>query len=214
MASRPDISPTPAPGSTTITTVLLDLDGVVQHPRDFVRQATTLLAGRASVRELLDAERPALSGDGDMRVELAQFIERHQVPTTVADLVAMWLDIEVDADVLRLCDQVRDRGVRLHVASNQQRVRKDFITSELGYADHFDEQFYSCDLGVAKPEVAFFHAIIDRLQLAPERTLFIDDLESNVAAARTAGLVAQSHQPELGAVGLRRILADHQVLAD
>lgn len=196
-----------------ITTVLLDLDGVVQRPRDFVDQARTLLAGKASVRDLLDAERPALSGNGDLHADLARFIERYQVPATVADLIRLWRDIEVDPEVLQLCDQLRERGVRVHVASNQQPMRKEFITSAFGYADHFDEQFYSCDLRVAKPDVAFFRAIIDRLQVTPEHTLFIDDLEENVAAARTTGLVAQWHDSELGAPGIRKILSAHQLLA-
>lgn len=212
MASHSDSPPTLE--STTITTVLLDLDGVVQRPRDFVGQARTLLAGKASVRDLLDAERPALSGNGDLHADLARFIERYQVPVTVADLIRLWRDIEVDPEVLQLCDQLRERGVRVHVASNQQPMRKEFITNAFGYADHFDEQFYSCDLRVAKPDPAFFHAIIDRLQLTPEHTLFIDDLEENVTAARTTGLVAQWHNSELGATGIRHLLSAHQLLAD
>jgi len=60
----------------------------------------------------------------------------------------------------------------------------------LQYDRHFDEQFYSCELGVAKPDGAYFTAILDRLALSPDRVLFIDDNAKNVEAARAVGLTA------------------------
>jgi 2-haloacid dehalogenase len=44
--------------------------------------------------------------------------------------------------------------------------------------------------GLAKPDPAIFRLLIERYQLVPERTLFIDDSPANVEAARSLGLHA------------------------
>ena len=77
----------------------------------------------------------------------------------------------------------------------------------LGYDEVFAELFYSCDEGVAKPDPAFFRRAVERLAVAPERTLFVDDNRDNVAGAREAGLVAELFAQDGGRPELERIRA-------
>ena len=76
---------------------------------------------------------------------------------------------------------------------------------QLGYGDLLDGAFYSYELGLAKPDPAYFAAVADRLGVAPDRLLLIDDNAANVAGARSAGLDAEvwSHREDLG------VLRDH-----
>jgi len=46
---------------------------------------------------------------------------------------------------------------------------------------------------VAKPAVEVFELVIARLDVSPTTTVFIDDMEENVAGARAAGLHATLH---------------------
>ena len=62
------------------------------------------------------------------------------------------------------------------------------MRSSLGFETIFDEQFYSYELGFAKPEAGYFQAIMDRINVAPHRVLFIDDHEGNVAGASELGI--------------------------
>lgn len=48
--------------------------------------------------------------------------------------------------------------------------------------------FFSCMLGIAKPEPAVYRLVLDRLGAAPGRALFIDDNADHIAGARRAGL--------------------------
>jgi putative hydrolase of the HAD superfamily len=64
------------------------------------------------------------------------------------------------------------------------------MAQSLGYDDLFERSFYSCELGFVKPDTRYFDAIVDALPFAPHEMLFIDDRETNVAAARTVGLRA------------------------
>ncbi len=65
------------------------------------------------------------------------------------------------------------------------------MEDKLAYSTRFDRTFYSYELGLAKPDVRYFNAIVAQLGLAPEQVIFIDDGERNVAAAREAGLHAE-----------------------
>lgn len=185
-----------------ITTVLLDADGVFQHPPDFDGRMAVLLEGRATTSELLDVERPSLAGGSGLRGDLDLFARSRGIRATPQEFLDVWLDVKPDIGVLALCDELRAGGLRVYVASNQQEIRGAHIAANLGYEAHFDGQFYSFMLGVAKPDHAFFEAIVGELGVTGAETLFVDDVEENVEAARTVGLTAELHDPSLGAGGL------------
>ena len=54
--------------------------------------------------------------------------------------------------------------------------------------DLFDTVFCSGDEGVVKPESAAFEITLQRLAVAPEEAVFIDDTEEHVLASRKMGL--------------------------
>jgi putative hydrolase of the HAD superfamily len=78
-----------------------------------------------------------------------------------------------------------------------------------GYAELFDQTFYSYELGVAKPDPAYFAAILDRLDVPAGEVLFVDDNGANVEAARSVGLRAERWHVEDGQQVLREHLARH-----
>lgn len=52
----------------------------------------------------------------------------------------------------------------------------------------FDGVFTSGEAGMRKPDKAFFHYVLRRIELAPELVTFIDDKKQNVLAAQTLGI--------------------------
>lgn len=64
-------------------------------------------------------------------------------------------------------------------------------------------------LGLRKPDPACFQAALAQLGAAPARTLFIDNLFTNVRGARSAGLMADTAHH---AQSLRKVLKRHQLL--
>jgi putative hydrolase of the HAD superfamily len=61
----------------------------------------------------------------------------------------------------------------------------------------FHGQALSFELGVMKPERAFFERALEKLGLVAEECLFIDDLEANVSSASNCGICVVRHiEPE------------------
>jgi putative hydrolase of the HAD superfamily len=82
------------------------------------------------------------------------------------------------------------------------------MSGNLGYSDLFDHEFYSCRMGVAKPAPAYFHAIVDELELSAGNVLFLDDNKANVNSAREVGLHAAEFILDSGSAQLARTLVD------
>lgn len=55
----------------------------------------------------------------------------------------------------------------------------------------FHGAYYSCEIGLRKPDAAAFHHVLGLHDALPERTLFIDDSIQHVEGARAAGLRAE-----------------------
>ncbi len=142
---------------------------------------------------------------------MQEFLDERGVELAADVLLDAWCQTDTDVDAIALVDGVRAHGVRVYLATNQQPVRGRWMRATLGYERHFDELFFSHELGVAKPDPAYFHAILERIGGTGDSTLFIDDTEANVAGARRAGLLAEWHDRITGAEGISRILDAHGV---
>jgi putative hydrolase of the HAD superfamily len=128
---------------------------------------------------------------------------------TLDDALAAWTMIEPDPDVLQVVAALRRRSVGCHLATNQEPIRAAYMSERLGYRELFDREFYSCRLGAAKPDAAYFQALLARLELPPEATLFLDDNEGNIASARAVGLHAEHFLVAAGRSQLEQILIAH-----
>jgi putative hydrolase of the HAD superfamily len=188
-----------------ITTLLLDADGVIQGCQSMLDAMTAALGGRATFAELSDVERPSITGRGDLRANLTAFVAERDIPATVDDLLAIWHSMRPLPGAMEIVDAPRAYGVRAFLATNQQPLRGAFMQQNLGYERHFDGAYYSYQMGVAKPDQAYFEHIVADLALDPGRTLFVDDMAENVEGARQVGLVAELHDWHSGVDGLAGI---------
>jgi putative hydrolase of the HAD superfamily len=106
---------------------------------------------------------------------------------------------------------LREHGYGVHLGTNQERYRAAHMREALGYDVLFDVSCYSCELGAAKPDPAFFAEAVRRIGAEPPVILFIDDTIANVAAARHAGLAAEQWSLADGHDALHALLARHGV---
>lgn len=51
-----------------------------------------------------------------------------------------------------------------------------------------EEVFVSADIGLAKPDPAYFIYVLEKLNILAEETVFIDDNEENILAAKNMGI--------------------------
>ena len=200
--------------ASSLSAVLFDADGVVQHPAVEWRDAlASVLDSDADVdgflRDLFAAEQPTLRGQGDFPSIVADVLARWGCAGRSAHVLRVFQDIVVDRAVLQVVAELRQAGVYCALATNQNAHRARYMSDELGYARAFDHAFYSCDIGFTKPDPRFFRAVLDVLPNAADQVLFIDDHQENVASARDAGIRAILFQPQPGrdsGKALRRLL--------
>ncbi|MEV0791265.1 HAD-IA family hydrolase [Kribbella sp. NPDC050459] len=198
--------------SPAVSAVLFDADGVVQRPsRDWWSRLTALVPadGEAFVADLMRAEKPALVGKGDFRDAVADVLRRWDSPASLADALEPWNWFDAEPAVIALIQSLRTAGVGCHLATNQQAYRRAIMQDERGYGAWFDQTFYSCDLGLAKPDPAYFRAILGALRVPAPAVLFIDDNEDNVAGALSVGLRAEYYDLSAGVPALADLLRRH-----
>jgi len=119
------------------------------------------------------------------------------------------IDLEMwsgyNESMLALAAELREAGVKTGILSNMLTDMLAKLRAETDWLPLFDVQVYSCDLGLAKPDEAIYARLIEKLGVAPSRTLFVDDISANVEGARRAGLQAVLFESE---PQLRDYLAD------
>jgi putative hydrolase of the HAD superfamily len=193
-----------------IETVLFDADGVIQQPtvdwRATLAGFVPAEAAEEFVLDLMVSERPSIAGKGDFREAVAEVLERWSATASVDDVLQLWHRFEADPVVIGWIQQLRAAGIGCHLATNQQSYRRAIMNDERHYGDWFDQSFYSCDLGLAKPDPAYFKAILAAVDKPGATTLFIDDNQPNIDGAREAGLHAELYDLSEGHEVLRSLL--------
>jgi putative hydrolase of the HAD superfamily len=95
--------------------------------------------------------------------------------------------VELYPDSLPTLRELRRRGVRSAIVSNCS-YEAGAVVHELGIDQVVDTLVLSCEVGLAKPEPAIFQLALDRLGVAADQAVFVDDRPENVESAELLGL--------------------------
>ena len=90
---------------------------------------------------------------------------------------------------LEALKQLREKGFRLWLLSNAQRVFTEYELRHLGLGEQLDAIYISSDYRCRKPDVRFFNALIDEQKLDKSKCLMIgNDIHTDIGGAKAAGL--------------------------
>ena len=92
-------------------------------------------------------------------------------------------------ETLEIARRLADGGARLALLSNCPEPMAVAIDA-MSWTDLIPRRFYSCRLGVTKPDPAIFETVLAQLGAAPADVTLVDDRPDNVAGAAAAGLRA------------------------
>ncbi|MGB0756931.1 MAG: HAD family hydrolase [Patescibacteria group bacterium] len=128
-----------------------------------------------------------LVGTGDLKQLLPEYLNKWNWEGGVDEFLRYWFKSEhyIDLDLIKGIDTLRKRGGRFYIATNQEKYRTEYIRSDMGLHQHFDDIFSSAYLGVTKPHKSFYDSISSKLE--NHDIYFWDDDEDNVRAARETG---------------------------
>ena len=92
--------------------------------------------------------------------------------------------------------------------NNEARETNDYRFARYGLRKYFKVAFSSCYVGLRKPGAPIYLRALDILGVPPERVLFIDDRQENVAGAESVGIKgirftgATTLRPQLQSLGV------------
>ena len=84
--------------------------------------------------------------------------------------------------------QLRERGYKLAICTNNVREWEARWRAMLPVDEIFDVVVDSAFVGSRKPEPRIYQITLEQLGVAPDRTLFIDDVDANCEGARALGM--------------------------
>ena len=176
-----------------IRNILFDLGGVIMTIDQPQAVARFSEIGLADAEKHLDPyTQKGIFGDleegkigaEEFRVELGRIIGRE---LSHDECLYAWRGYckEVPKRNLEALRRLRDEGYRLILLSNtnpymmEWAMSGDFDGMGNPIDSYFDMSFRSYECGMMKPSKAFFRHVIDKAQILPEETLFLDDGKAN-----------------------------------
>jgi len=191
------------PNFSSIPNIVFDLGGVLLNisPENSVNQFKALglhdvtrIQHEYRENGLFDRLEKGFVSPEVFRNEIRQYIEG-EVSDQQIDQAwnAMLLDFPYERMVLL---QELKKTHKIYLLSNTNIIHWDCYTKIIkeahgvNLADCFIKDYYSHDMGLRKPDTTIYSELLRAENLKAEETLFIDDMYSNVEAARSIGMIA------------------------
>jgi 2-haloacid dehalogenase len=94
------------------------------------------------------------------------------------------------ADSVEILSELRDRDTPLYGLTNWSAETYPPVVERFAFLRWFRGILVSGEVKVIKPDPRIFELLIERFAIDPHRAVYIDDVETNVAAARPFGIHA------------------------
>lgn len=104
---------------------------------------------------------------------------------------SMFAGMEPEPEMVEAVRQLRGSGLKAGLLSNSWST--DHYDRKL-LAELFDAVVLSADVGMHKPQPEIYRLAAERLGVAPEECLFVDDLRENCEGAEAVGMTAIWHR--------------------
>lgn len=131
-----------------------------------------------------------LIGESECYTKLAQHfsLEASQIAEAFSQARATLVEEEALVAALRSIRATYEGCLCIYAMSNISYPDWDFVRKKPFDWAVFDRVFTSCEAAMCKPELRFYNHVLEATKTIPEETVFIDDNEENVLAARSLGI--------------------------
>ena len=179
----------------SIRAVIFDADGVLVFPKRLTEPLTrecqmTREATHALLQNKFD---DCLLGKADLSDVLSPYLSEWGWLGSCEAFMQLWFTAEnaVNMRVMERAKTLREAGFVCVLATNQERHRAEYMKTAMGFSAKSDALFFSCEMGVKKPDERFYETIEKALGLTGEQIAFWDDTPSHVDAAKRRGWSAE-----------------------
>ena len=189
-----------------VQAVVSDFGGVLTTPllRSFAALQDEV---GVSVESIGEAMRASTDANGDMalfRLERGEITEREFLERLSADLEPtlghrphlhgfreiFFGALDPNLEMIELMRELRESGLRMAMLTNNVREWEPLWRPMLPVDEIFETVVDSAFVGARKPEARIYELTVERIGIAAESCLFVDDMERNCEGAREAGMRA------------------------
>ncbi len=105
-----------------------------------------------------------------------------------AEFARIWSDVFTPIEpMIALAHRLKGRVTRL-ILSNTNAIHMDYVLGKFPIVREVEGLMLSYEVGLLKPDPRIYELTVQRFKLLAECAVFIDDIPTNVEAARAAGL--------------------------
>jgi FMN phosphatase YigB (HAD superfamily) len=196
--------------SENITSIIFDLGGVLfDIDYAFTQKAFQDLGFKGDFNDLYSQKKQSgvfddfekgMISPTEFRKHLKEWLPDN---TNDKQIDAAWnaLLIGFPASKVELLKKLR-KDYRLFLLSNTNEIHLPVVMDMVAHLDGqrgighlFERAYYSCQIGMRKPDVEIFEKVCNDNSLTASRTLFVDDLIQNIEGAKQMGLATLHCKP-------------------
>jgi len=189
--------------SENITSIIFDLGGVLFdidyaltqkafHNLGFKGEFNDLYSQKKQSGAFDDFEKGIIS-PAQFRKHLKEFLPEH-IDEEQIDAAWNALLIGFPAAKVELLKRLK-KDYRLFLLSNTNEIHLPVVMDMVAHLDGqkgidhlFERAYYSCQMGMRKPDAEIFEKVCNENSLNVSSTLFVDDLLQNIEGAKQTGL--------------------------
>jgi putative hydrolase of the HAD superfamily len=186
-------------GKIRIRALILDYGGVIsqpQNPENVTNILHSLEQDHNGFSEVYFRQRGQydlgqLSGEQywtDILQHYGLNPDGFDIARLIQEDVKSWTQLH--ESMIQFITESRSQIHRLAMLSNMTRDTLAFMRKHYSWLELFDELYFSCELGIKKPDREFYETCLRKLELSPNECLFVDDSVKNVKGAVEAGMPA------------------------
>ena len=186
-------------GATSISAVILDYGQVLAYsarPEDFGRMAKILNSSFETFYTLWQETRdPYDRGDLTpeeywlkLSAQANRSIDRSQIEILRKVEVEIWSHL--DQGMLDWVSQLRTAGIKTGLLSNMPSDLVTYLRATCEWMENFVFKTFSSEVRMIKPDPAIYEHTLHGLGVSASESLFVDDREINIQAARALGMHA------------------------
>jgi putative hydrolase of the HAD superfamily len=186
-------------GAPSVSAVILDYGQVLAHsatPEGFGRMAKILNSSFEAFYKLWqDTRDPYDSGDFTaeeywlrLAAQANSSIDRSQIEILREVEVEIWS--HVDQGMLDWVSQLHAAGIKTGLLSNMPRDLVTYLRANCEWMENFVFKTFSSEVRLIKPDPAIYEHTLHGLGVSASESLFVDDREINIQAARALGIHA------------------------
>ncbi|MCP4140961.1 MAG: HAD family phosphatase [Chloroflexi bacterium] len=183
----------------SIKVVIFDLGGVLVRTED--RAPRTTLGLRFD-KNYIEMDKIVFGNESSSRASTGKISAREHMQNVMRSLALPESDESIqsfydeffggdkmDYEIINYLRSLQKEGkCTTALLSNAWDDLRGLLINKWEIDDAFDEIFISAEMGVAKPNARIYEMVLEKLGVAPEETVFVDDFIENIEAARKLGM--------------------------